>query len=471
MTPKKRRSRVYWNHGRLWGDFRDFAAVGGRREPLISPGEKLATEDPDVASRLADLRLAELKDLRQRQRDSGRVPSPTLAAFSRDHLIAKKRAGKVTDGWLVAIEGFLRRAVEHFGADRSLDEIRPSDVRGFAEWVASQPARRPRSGEGESNRPVRTMTAYSVRAHLFALSNLYRRAQESELVPLGYNPVAALMDKPAIARKEARWLEVHEAALLLESARTLPSVVTAAGEAIGAAVGHPFLATFLLTGGRYREVLGLELEDVSFDRKTVTFRPNDWRRLKTQGSWRVVPLWPQLEGILRAYVFGPRLERAGRLLFPGAEAGMLRETRRLLDRIAKRAGWKAGEIRHRIFRHTYAASRLQTLDRGAPVSLYTVSRELGHGSEDMVRRVYAHLGTVRHRSEVVEYRVEQHFERLGDQLVWLGFDIKTVIKEGTAAANETPAVTQGEAGEDVPEWARRDSNARPLAPEASALSN
>ena len=26
-------------------------------------------------------------------------------------------------------------------------------------------------------------------------------------------------------------------------------------------------------------------------------------------------------------------------------------------------------------------------------------------------------------------------------------------------------------GEDVPEWARRDSNARPLAPEASALSN
>ena len=62
----------------------------------------------------------------------------------------------------------------------------------------------------------------------------------------------------------------------------------------------------------------------------------------------------------------------------------------------------------------------ERLDRGAPVSLYTVSRELGHGSEDMVRRVYAHLGTVRHRSEVVEYRVDQHFERLGDQLVRLG---------------------------------------------------
>ncbi len=52
-------------------------------------------------------------------------------------------------------------------------------------------------------------------------------------------------------------------------------------------------------------------------------------------------------------------------LFPGASDGMLRETRRLLDRIGRRAGWKAGEIRHRIFRHSYAAGGLQTLDRGA----------------------------------------------------------------------------------------------------------
>ena len=237
---------------------------------------------------------------------------------------------------------------------------------------------------------------------------------------------------------------------------------------------HRASASDVVTGGRYREVLGLELDDVSFDRKTVTFRPNDWRRLKTQTSWRVVPLWPQLETILRVWVFGPRLELGGRLLFPSLASGEeapLRETRRLLDRVAKRVGWKAGEIRHRLFRHTYCAARLQTLDHGAPVSLYTVSRELGHGSEEMVRRVYAHLGTVRHRSQVVEFRAEQHFERLGDQLVRLGYDITSVIKTGAAGANKTPAPTEVEAGEDLPEWARRDSNARPLAPEASALSN
>jgi hypothetical protein len=99
------------------------------------------------------------------------------------------------------------------------------------------------------------------------------------------------------------------------------------------------------------------------------------------------------------------------------------------------------------------------------VSLYTVSRELGHGSEDMVRRVYAHLGSVRHRSEVVEYRVEQHFERLGDQLVRLGFVINPVMNPVAREASETPAGRDLHAGEPVPEWARRDSNARPLAPE------
>jgi hypothetical protein len=34
----------------------------------------------------------------------------------------------------------------------------------------------------------------------------------------------------------------------------------------------------------------------------------------------------------------------------------------------------------------------------------------------MVEQVYSHLGQGRHRSEVIEYRVEQHREVLGDRL-------------------------------------------------------
>jgi len=56
------------------------------------------------------------------------------------------------------------------------------------------------------------------------------------------------------------------------------------------------------------------------------------------------------------------------------------------------------------------------LDSGAPVSPFTVGRELGHGGDALVRKVYGHLGTVRHRADVVEYRVEQHAAILRDKL-------------------------------------------------------
>ncbi len=125
-----------------------------------------------------------------------------------------------------------------------------------------------------------------------------RRAQEEEVVPPGFNPVAALMEKPSARRLEARWLEVPDAALFLEAARTLPP----RSSELRADLVHPLLATFLLTGGRRAEVLGLEVTDVSFPRGTVTFRPNCFRRLKTATSARVVPLWPQLRDVLHAYL-------------------------------------------------------------------------------------------------------------------------------------------------------------------------
>src|SRR5439155_3950467 len=84
--------------------------------------------------------------------------------------------------------------------------------------------------------------------------------------------------------------------------------------------GYEPIATFLLTGGRQKEVFGLEIPDVDFERKSITFRPNKWRRLKTKKSHRTVHLWPQLERILRHYMFGPNRPR-GELLFPSYRRG------------------------------------------------------------------------------------------------------------------------------------------------------
>jgi integrase len=167
--------------------------------------------------------------------------------------------------------------------------------------------------------------------------------------------------------------------------------------------------------------LGLEVGG-HFVRPEDYYLPRPRRRLKTDASVRVVPLWPQLEEILRPYVFGGDPPPT-RLLFPartGAGERMVTNFDGSLDQLAQRAGWKTGEVRSKMFRHAYCVARLQTLDRGAPVSTYSVGRELGHGGETLVKRVYGHLGTVRHRSEVVEYRVEQFAEQLKDRLAALG---------------------------------------------------
>lgn len=135
-------------------------------------------------------------------------------------------------------------------------------------------------------------------------------------------------------------------------------------------------------------MLGLEVSDVSFDRKTIRFRPNEHRRLKTRSSDRSVPLWPQLREILQEYIFDPKGPKSG-LLFPSPRTGkMVKDTRRLLDARAERVGREKGEIRTKAFRHTYTAARLQTTDHGAPVAPYTVAKDLGHRSTQMVERGY-----------------------------------------------------------------------------------
>jgi len=409
MGPRRRKSPVYWRDragtARAYGDFRGYADVGGGREALVPPGSSRATTDPDLAEDLAAKRLDQLRRLRKQRELLGLVELPTLARYASHHLVQKARAGRVTREHMKDLEHRLSVAIKFLGADRTLASITVRDMDRYGAWLATR-----RGGRGGSS-----LSPGTQRHHLNALSNLFRRAASEGIVASGYNPVADMMEKPVAGRVEASFLEVSDAALLLESARTWRPPQRRFNSV------YPIIATFLLTGGRQSEVFGLETDDISFDRATVVFRPNQWRRLKTSTSPRVIRLWPQLEEILREHVFDAD-EPPSQLLFPSYKARSeqpITDIRRSLDTIAERAGWKPGEIRSKAFRHTYCAARLQTLDRGAPVSQWTVARELGHGGTQLVDRVYGHLGQVRHRSEVVEYRVEQHAEELGERLVAL----------------------------------------------------
>ena len=52
----------------------------------------------------------------------------------------------------------------------------------------------------------------------------------------------------------------------------------------------------------------------------------------------------------------------------------------------------------------------------APVPPWAVAKEMGHGGRDLVDRVYGHLGETRHRSEVMEYRADQHEDYIQGRL-------------------------------------------------------
>jgi integrase len=54
-------------------------------------------------------------------------------------------------------------------------------------------------------------------------------------------------------------------------------------------------------------------------------------------------------------------------------------------------------------RHSYIAQRLQCEDGGRQVSIFTVVREVGHTTSDMIERTYGHVAKQRVRVDGFDY--------------------------------------------------------------------
>ncbi|MGW8267202.1 MAG: tyrosine-type recombinase/integrase, partial [Longimicrobiales bacterium] len=386
------------------------------RMALKPKGSPSATTDPDVANDMAAGMVIALEE-RRRNKALGITPNGVATTFKAavaEHLL-EKALEDVTDGWIAESEHMLSRAIDFFGPDRDVASFEPADVR---EWMKHL-------GTVDSGRGDRKLSGGTIRHHINTLSNFFGTAIEKGWI--AHNPVANLKrgTKPKAKRQEAAWFEPPEASLILAAAFRYKS--KKAHMAIPFA--GPLVATFLLTGGRKSEILGLRAEDINFDRNLIHIRENASRRLKTGHATRTVPLWPQLREILQRHVFEDG--HVSGLLFPSpAGTGMINDLEKMLDGIADFIGWEKGSIRTKAFRHSYCSARLQTFERvkvgededgepileAIPVSPFTVAKEMGHGGDSLVKRIYGHLGTVRHRSEAVEFRVEQHKEALKDKL-------------------------------------------------------
>lgn len=388
--------RVFWrNQGgepRAYGNFRDYSDVGGKRkEALIPEDAKQATTDPVIAAALADAKVKEYEQRRRSKNVLGVKQEYSLQEYAAHHLVETAKEGRVSRDWLSTREGQLRAAVEFFG-NVNLAQITPAELNNYVVWL------RNRVWKTSGGNDRKGYSEGTIRHYLNALSGMYTRAESEELQVT--NPVARMLNKPVGDAEEAEWLEVDEAATVLETAKAYsPDRSDLANPFV-----HEIVATMLLTGARESEVYGLEVKDVSFNSSIVRIRTNKWRGLKNKPSARTVPLWPQLHEVLAAYLV--RRPIGGRLLFPSPRfttEGMVTDIRKQLDGIGGLLGYEPGSLRTRVFRHTYCAARLQTLDHGEPVSVYTVAREMGHADTSMVQRVYSHLGDVRKRKTVVEY--------------------------------------------------------------------
>lgn len=141
---------------------------------------------------------------------------------------------------------------------------------------------------------------------------------------------------------------------------------------------------------------------MDFENNEVHFVHNGRRRLKKEFHVRTIPLWPQLKPILQAHIKKHGLRR-GDLIFPAENGGMLQDARGSLDAALALGEVDPTNVNFHSFRHTYATVRLQTLDHGAPVTMFTVARELGHQGVGELEKRYGHILKRPTRSEGVEY--------------------------------------------------------------------
>ena len=204
-------------------------------------------------------------------------------------------------------------------------------------------------------------------------------------------------------------------------------------------------ATLLLTGTRPAEGLGLLIEDLDFERRAIRVRPNRYRRLKTPRSTRALPMWPQLEAILRDYLDSQGNPTKG-LLFPSPKSPgrPVTNIRRLVDELTLRIGYE-GRLTPRVLRHTYCAARLQTTTGGMPVPHLEVAREMGHEEADMVTRVYSHFSaglTPVRRKPHVEFFIEEYSEELEGRLRALHAVTEERNGFAPALANRVPLETE-----------------------------
>ncbi len=408
--PPKGTGAPYKNGNRWWGDFRSFADVGGDREPLIPPGEKLATKDSEQARELYDARRQALKQKRIGGTSAVKsmLPAEYTAEVSLPHLEQKKRSkrGQRADEPLKrkdaaavtkvkhAINTCLRRPSVRTAA--SLRDLGTSEMTSLISELHKL-----KIGDETFVSPQ------TVRRHLMELSGMFDRARFEKYMDI--NPLEGHPDIPPLRRGSALnpdgYLTRDEVRRILEEIVPNPKSPWAVEQA------H----VLFYTGCRLDELNGILVRDVDLDGDIINIVEHRHRSLKSMFSRRQIPLWPKLAAVLRASLErsprpanGLRFPRAGSRSEQDLEDQMMTRIRKSLKSAARRAGITK-DIGHHIARHSYVSARremveLSPLGKHVPVPNAVIVREVGHATDELIQTTYGHLPKARVAELILDYR-------------------------------------------------------------------
>ena len=440
VMPPKGTGTPYQNNGSWWGDFRAYADVGGKREPLRAPGEKHATKDPGLARELYDKRREELKAKRAGGRPDQKtmLPLEYLVDVYIPHLEQQKRNKRGQRG----DEPLKRRDAE--AIKKAKHAIRtcltsPAIIGAASLRALGRADMTAMIGELHRLKTTsgRLVSPQTVRRHCMELSAMFEQARFEEFMDA--NP----LDKhPRIPPQKRGSALDPDGFLTRDEVRRLLAEVVPSSKSPWA-VEQAYVLFY--SGCRLDELNGILVRDVDLDEQLLHVLDHEHRSVKSRYSRRPVPLWPKLAAVLRA-----SLERKPRpangILFPRAgsnmdqtlEKQMMTRIRKSLQSAAERAGIEK-KIGHHIARHSYVSARremveLTPLGKEVPISNAVIVREVGHADDDLIQNTYGHLPRSRTPQLILDYGDEAvdfgEREKRGKELM------SRAVKEGLRRRKE-----------------------------------
>ncbi|WP_455901833.1 site-specific tyrosine recombinase XerD [Rhodococcus gordoniae] len=281
-------------------------------------------------------------------------PSPTLTGQVDAYLAHLTVERGVAANTLASYRRDLLRYMEH------LTDVHVGDLADVHEHHISDFAASLRRGDPERNRPA--LAASSAARALIAVRGLHRFAAAEGQTPVD---VARTVKPPAPGRRLPKALTVAQVTAILEAAAP-------EADAPRDLRDRALLELLYSTGARISEAVGLDVDDLDTESRTVLLRGKG-------GKQRLVPVGRPALGALDAYLVRGRPTLAtGRTaaVFLNARGGRLsrQSAWKVLQTAAERAGVDVGVSPHTL-RHSFAT---HLLDGGADVRV--VQELLGHAS-------------------------------------------------------------------------------------------